>query len=341
MNPSRRRLLRGTAKGLAIAALAAPALPRRAQAADVTWRLAHTAPEPFPVHQRLLQAAAEIAEASGARMIVKIFPDRQLGDPMGQLGQVRAGTLDATILSGQILSVALPSAATASVGFAFSGQDKVWPAMDGGLGKVIRAEMQSKLGIFASELVWDFGFRHITTQKRPIRSSADLSGLRIRTPREQEFISLFQALKAIPLSVEVPDLYKVLRNGAVDGQEGVLTLVQALRLSEVQSYCALTHHVWDGQFLCIAGQAWKGLPDDLKQIATTAFSAAAVRQREDTKTIEDALRDALTAKGLVFNAVDLPSFRASLKVAGYYQEARGRVGDDAWYALERYAGRLA
>ncbi len=340
MRSSRRRLLRVTAQGLAAGALAAPSLPRFAHAAEFTWRLGHTAPATFPLHQRLLGAASEIAEASGGRMSVTVSPERMLGDQMGQLAQVRNGTLDATVLGGQILSGTLPAVAVASVGFAFGSWDRVWAAMDGGLGKAIRATIEKQIGVQVMETVWDFGFRHITTATKPVHVAADVAGLRIRTPPERDFIVLFRALKAIPFPIEIANLRQALQSGTIDGQEGVLILVQMAALADLQSYCALTHHVWDRQYLCVASQSWKRLPDELKQIAATAFDAAAVLQRHDSRAADDAIQAALTTKGMAFNTVDPASFRATLRDSGYYRDARKRVGDAAWQALEEYSGAL-
>ena len=335
MKHPRRRLL-GGAMGL----LATPAVPRFARAAEFSWRLGHTAPIDFPLHKRLSEAAAEIARETDGRVEIAILPNGELGGQLGLLSQVRGGTIDVTMVAGASLMGVLAAAYTQSVGFAFPDYARLWAAMDGDLGKALRTQMAQRLGLAVMERVWDFGFRQITTTTVPIRTAADLKGLKIRAPIDGDLIGLFRALKAAPLGLNLQDLVPALQNRALDGQEGLLPLVQAMRLQDMQSYCAITNHVWDGLWLCCNDRAWRRLPDKLRDVVAAAFNRAAVRQREDTAAADTAVRDVLTAQGMTFTTPDLGSFRAVLRGTSYYKEASVRAGDDAWAALEKYAGRL-
>src|ERR1700728_3505092 len=126
MRPPRRFLLHaGTAT------LAAPLLPRYAKAAEYSWKFAHTAPTTFPLHIRLAEAAAAISKESNGRMELQIFPDGQLGGDNDLLSQARSGAIEFCQPTGQILATILPVTAINALGFAWSGYDKLWQAMDG------------------------------------------------------------------------------------------------------------------------------------------------------------------------------------------------------------------
>ena len=153
--------------------------------------------------------------------------------------------------------------------------------------------------------------------------------------------TLFQALKATPLGMNLQDLMPALKSGAVDAQDGVLPLVSAAQLYEQQSFCSATNHIWDGQWLCINAKAWMRLPDKLKDVVAAALDQAATRQRADSVAAEADVRKELTAKGMRFNTVDPASFRSALRSAGYYGKARQRVGEEIWDTLEKYTGPLA
>ena len=337
MTPTRRRMLVAGS-----AALAAPALPRFAAAApEFEWRLGHTAPERFPLHKRLVEAANEIGTQSEGRIQLTVRPDSQLGGQLGLLQQVRTGSVEITPVTGQSLIGILAAMFVQSVGFAFAGYDRLWPAMDGDLGRLIRAQIQERLGLVAMLRCWDFGFRQITTRKKPVLVAADLDGLKIRIPVDPDLTALFQALKATPLGMNLQDLMPALKSGAVDAQDGVLPLVSAARLYEQQSFCSATNHIWDGQWLCINAKAWMRLPDKLKNVVAAALDQAATRQRADSVAAEADVRKELTAKGMSFNTVDPASFRSALRSAGYYGKARQRVGDEIWDTLEKYTGPLA
>jgi TRAP-type C4-dicarboxylate transport system substrate-binding protein len=332
----RRSLLSAAVSGLAV-----PLLPRRARAAEIVWRIGHSAPAEFALHLRLVEAAGMIAARSNGRMQLQVYPNSELGSPMGQLAQLRAGTIQAMPVTCQILASNLAVTVLPMLGFAFAGYDKVWPAMDGALGAFLREQIRERLGLVTMERCWDFGFRQITTSGKVVRSAEDLDGLKLRTPSDADFIGLFQALKALPVAMPLNALENALRSHSIDGQEGVLPLVKAAGLYRVQSVCSLTNHVWDGQWLCINGKAWSNLPKMLQDVVTAAFDESALHQREDTVLADTQVQKDLEGAGMKFNPVDPESFRQALRKAGYYAGWRKKIGDDGWAALEQYAGRLA
>lgn len=320
--------------------LALPFVARGAKA-DIVWRVGHSAPVDFPVHKRLLEAASVIAEKSGGQMQMQVRPSGELGAPVGLMSQVRAGTLDAAPLNGQVLATGFSGAALPLAGFAFAGYDTVWKAMDGELGAFLRQRLKERLGIVAMERSWDFGFRIISTSGKAIKTAGDLEGLKIRTPPETDNVSLFRALKAKPLATPLDALATGLAQHVLDGQEGVLPLLKYANLANVQSVCSLTNHVWDGQWICVSQASWTKLSDKLKDTVAEAMNTAAAGQRADTVAENDQVRKEMEAKGLAFNAVDPSSFRTALRKAGYYDVWAKRLGDDGWSLLEKFAGRLA
>jgi TRAP-type C4-dicarboxylate transport system substrate-binding protein len=325
---------------LAAGGLAAPFLARFARAAEFMWRVGHNAPADFPLHLRLVEAAGAIASRSEGRMAVEIYPDSRLGGAVGLLAQVRAGTLDVAALTSQVLAQDLAVAALPMVGFAFAGSDKLWPALDGGAGGLVRAQITERLGLVAMDRCWDFGFRQITTGDKVVTSAADMAGLRVRTPPETDFIGLFQALKVLPMAIPLAALVQALGSRAADGQDSVLPLVRAAGLFRVQSHCALTNHVWDGEWICVSGRSWSKLPANLRDIVAAALNEGALRQRQDTAAADVTMQQGLEADGMTFNAVDPAGFRSVLRSSGYYAAWRKRMGDEAWTALETYTGQL-
>jgi TRAP-type C4-dicarboxylate transport system substrate-binding protein len=136
-------------------------------------------------------------------------------------------------------------AAINGVGFAFPDYPAVWLAMDGELGVHIRAAI-AKLNLQPFGRVWDNGFRQITSSSRPINRPRDLDGFKIRVPVSPLYTSLFRSLGAAPAGLNLSEVYSALQTRIVDGQENPLAVFETAKLYEVQKYCAMTNHVWDG-----------------------------------------------------------------------------------------------
>ena len=313
---------------------------RPAQAAEFSYKYANNTPATHPLNIRTNEAVARIAEATGGRVEIKIFPNNQLGSDTDMLSQVRTGAIEFFTLSGLILSTLVPAASINGIGYAFSSYDQVWPAMDGKLGGYVRSEI-AKRGLLAMDRVFDNGFRQTTTSTKPIRTPDDFKGLKMRVPVSPLWTSMFTALGASPASINFSEVYSALQTRVVDGQENPLAIIETAKLYEVQKFCSATNHMWDGYHMLANRRAWDKLPADAQEVVAREFNRSAVDERKDIAALNSSLRGKLEASGLAFNEVDAGAFRDALRKAGFYAEWRGKYGDEAWHVLEEAVGGLA
>ncbi|WP_342363756.1 TRAP transporter substrate-binding protein [Terrarubrum flagellatum] len=312
----------------------------KARAAEFTYKYANNLPLTHPLNIRAQEAAAKIKEETGGRFELQIFPSSQLGSDTDTLGQIRSGAVDFFTLSGLILSTFVPAASINGVGFAFKDYDTVWKTMDGKLGEYVRAEIAKSRALIAFEKPWDNGFRHTTSSNKPIASPADLANFKIRVPPSPLWTSMYKAFGASPTTINFNEVYSALQSKVVDGQENPLAIVSTAKLYEVQSYCSLTNHMWDG-FWFLANRAnWEALPENIRTVVAKHINAAALLERADVAKLTDTVQADLTAKGMKFNTVDSALFREKLKSAGFYSEWKGKFGAEAWETLEASVGAL-
>jgi tripartite ATP-independent transporter DctP family solute receptor len=314
-------------------------LRRPAFAADFNYKMATGQDPTHPINTRAQEAIDRIREASKGRLEIALFPANQLGSDTDLLGQVRSGGVEFFNLSTSILATLVPAASIPNVGFAFTDYDAVWKAMDGGLGEYVRSQI-AKSGIMTVCKVQDNGFRNITTSTRPIATPDDLKGFKIRVPPAPILTSLFTSIGAGPTPINFNELYSALQTHIVEGQENPLAIIATTRLYEVQKYCSMTGHVWDGYWLLGNRRALQALPEDLRVIVTQEFDKSAMDQRADVAKLNESLRQGLAAKGLAFNDVDRNSFRDALRKTSFYKDWRTKFGDRAWSLLEASAGTL-
>jgi TRAP-type transport system periplasmic protein len=231
----------------AAAGLVAAAGSRSRLGASAAFRckVGTSLPPAHPVNQFLQQATERIAEESGGAMHISLFPSSALGSDGSRLSRVRSGALEFEVTSGAIVSAFLPPAALSGVAFAFGDYPPVWRAMDGELGAYIRWAIET-VGLHPFARVWGNGFRQITSTAHAIDEPRDLAGMKIRVPKSQLWADMFTAFGAAPAPLNFVSVYEALRDKAIDGQENPLAVVETSRLFEVQKYCAITNHAWDG-----------------------------------------------------------------------------------------------
>jgi tripartite ATP-independent transporter DctP family solute receptor len=315
--------------------------PKWAHAAEHNFRFGIQIPGTHPTSLRVKEAATRIREQTEGRVDIRVFADGQLGSEADMLSQVRNGAIQMmTISPVSGLMPLVPRAGISGIGFAFGGYDEVWKAMDGPVGAAVRAEI-SGAGLVALEKPWDSGFRQVTTSQKPVASPADLRGVKIRVPTSPLWTSLFKDLGAGPIGLPFGEVYSALQTRLADAQENPLALIEASKFYEVQKYCALTNHMWDGFWLIANPQAMSRLPDKLREIVVGNFNAAALAQRADIKQQNDVLKSSLEKKGLVFNAPNVAPFRDKLKQAGFYSQWSEKFGADMWQKLESVVGKIS
>src|ERR1700690_4339890 len=338
MSLSRRTLLKASAASAVLSGVGTPRAAR-AQAAEFTYKYANNLPDSHPMNARAKKMAAAIKAETQGRFDLQIFPNNQLGSDTDMLSQVRSGGVEFFTLSGLILSTLVPAASINGIGFAFPDYDTVWKAMDGDLGAYVCGEI-NKAGLVVMDKIWDNGFRQTTSSTKPINGPDDFKGFKIRVPVSPLWTSMFKAFDAAPASINFSEVYSALQTKIVEGQENPLAIISTAKLYEVQKFCSLTNHMWDGFWFLANRRAWEKVPDDLRVIVARNINAAALREREDTAKLNASLRGELEAKGLVFNQPDVTPFREKLRSAGFYAEWKGKYGDQAWALLEKSAGRL-
>jgi len=337
---TRRRFLKTVS--IASAAAATGMISTQAfAAAEFTLKYANNLPATHPMNLRAKEMAAKIATESKGRIDFQVYPNNQLGNDTDTLGQVRSGAVDFFTLSPLILGTLVPAAQISGVGFAFKDYNQVWAAMDGELGAHVRKQIDAKSTLFAFEKIWDNGYRQITNSTRAINKPEDLKGMKLRVPPSPLWTSMFRAFDSAPASINFAEVYSALQTKIVEGQENPMAIISTAKLYEVQKFCSMTNHMWDGFWFLANKKSFERLPKDLQEIVTRNINEAGVKQRADVKALNDSLATEMKGKGLQFNDTDNEAFRAKLRSAGFYTEWHKKFGDEPWALLEKYTGKLA
>src|SRR6201989_618615 len=298
MNFSRRALLKASAASAVLGGIGAPHVAR-AQTAEFTYKYANNAPDSHPMNVRAKEMAAAIKTETNGKFDLQIFPNNQLGSDTDMLSQIRSGGIEFFTLSGLILSTLVPAASISGIGFAFPDYDTVWKAMDGGLGAYIRGEI-GKANLVVMDKIWDNGFRQTTSSTRPINGPDDFKGFKIRVPVSPLWTSMFKAFDAAPASINFNEVYSALQTKVVEGQENPLAIISTAKLYEVQKYCSLTNHMWDGFWVLATRGSWENLREDVRAVVAKHVNPAAIKERQATHKLNAGLQQDLADKGLTF-----------------------------------------
>ena len=302
----------------------------------ITYKLGLNQPADSPTAMRMAEMAQAIAHETDGGFVIEVCPESRLGPDPQMFADVQKGALE-FYLSGATLGGIAPTSALPMMPFAFKSSKSVFAALDGGLGNVIRGELQ-RAGLHAFRHGLQNGFHHITTSNRPIETAADFDRLKIRTPGGAIANEFFQTLRAVPGMVPFSGMYDALKTKKFDGQSDPHQVVVALKLHEVQTYLSLTSHWWSGFTLLAHAAAWNALPADIRWVTERNVEAYAKRQRADVERINAEGEKLLAEAGMIVNRADVRSIRGRL--GDFYGRWRAKFAPAAWRQLETHADGL-
>ena len=314
---------------------------RRLRAADFNVIQYHNQVATSSLHQRLVEMWAAINKETNGRVEAQVFPMNNgiAGSDPAALKLLMAGDIQFFTLMGGILGTVVPVAEVQQVPFAWRSAPDAHKAVDGPLGEYVIQEMSAK-GIHGFRVGgFDNGMRHITANLRPVRTPADLVGMRMRVPAGEMVADTFRSLGAEPLVFNSAEIHASLKSGRVDAQENPLALVNNFRLYEVVKFVSLTNHMWSGFNQMAHLPTWQKMPADVRDTIDRNVTRYVRLQRADQERLNNTLRPELEKRGLQFNDVDPAPFRRQL--AGFYAKWKERLGSKCWALLEQTTGRLA
>ena len=218
-------------------------------------------------------------ELSGGRIQVDVFLGGQLGSEQDNINQVSSGILN---MASAAVNNVTPFAAIVgfcSLPYMWNNFEEAWAVLDSPLRDRLNDTMAEQANMRA--VAWlTGGFRVLTNSKKPVRTPADLQGLRIRVPKNQIMIAAYKAWGIDPVPMAWTEVFNALQQKVVDGQDNPYATIPAVRFDEVQNYITNIHYLlWIGPV--VVNDAWyAGLAPDIRDIVNEAAKLAQDEERQ-------------------------------------------------------------
>lgn len=284
----------------------------------------HGAAPGNPRHEAAVKFAETIKARTNGRLEIQVAHSAQLGDDAAMITALRSGTLDISANSQGAMANVVPEYAALGLPFLFTDTQKAWQLLDGPVGEELSKRTAAKGMVVLG--YWDNGIRHVTNNKRPIKTPADIKGLKIRTPPDTMTMDIMQALGADAQQIKFSELYVALQQGVVDGQENPLTNIASAKLYEVQKYLSLTGHKYEANPFVMSKRSWERLSTADQKVFMEAAAEATQMQRKLSKEADEKLTTDLKAKGVQIDTVDRKAFVEATKSV-YTKWAASPAGD--------------
>ena len=279
----------------------------------------------------------EVARLTNNQLQVDVFPAMQLGGAKENVDAVRSGTLALTWVGGAFLSRIAPELEAVSLPFVFPNRETAFRVIDGPVGAAIDKKLQDKGFI---SLGWmELGMRHVTNSRGPIKTMADLKGLKIRLQPNETHLATFRALGANPVAMDVKELYSALEQRVVDAQENPYTVIGASRYSEVQKHLSNSGHFFDFIAVVASKRAFEQLKPEYQKAVREAMTATIAFQRK--LAIEEEAKRLAELKGKMTYTEIAPAALEDMRKASapVIEDVKKRAGADLVTQVLAEAGK--
>lgn len=282
-------------------------------AAEFNLRLAHISDENHPSHKGSLLFKQLVEERTDGKVEIQIFPNSALGSAPEYTEQMRLGIVDLGLSTSGQLQVWVKEYAAVMIPFLFESYQHAHNALDGEAGDLLASLAEKEDLVVLSN--WEWGFRQITNNKKPIKGPKDLEKMKMRVPNEIQLQSMYETLKSVTTVVAFPELYMALSQGVVDGQCNPIPTIYHHKFFEVQKYLAISNHVYNTQMLVASKKKWDSLPENIQKILTECSEVAGLYVRQLTMSSEEELVKEMEDKGMIVTRPDLSAFAKAVKPA--------------------------
>ena len=250
-----------------------------------------------------------VTEKSKGKYRVDVMHSGQAGGEREIAESQQLGTLQFAILGGIVQNFD-PALMIVEWDLLFKNDDHVKAVLNGPIGEKISERMIKHLD---TRIMAPFmRTPRLLTTKQPVRTLADLKGMKIRIPEMAARIALWEALGSRPTPMSFPEVIPALQMGAIDGQENPIGTIAANKIQDVVKYLGDTKHLYGFMMLTVSETFWKSLPKEDQDMFMEAAKEAAVHNDKLTAESEADLYKELGEKMEVI-APDMNEWREATK----------------------------
>jgi tripartite ATP-independent transporter DctP family solute receptor len=301
------------AAGVGIAVIAVLALGGATVVAEAReFRAADIQDESYPTVQALRFMDQLVSERTGGRHRIRVFHSRQLGEESQTIEQTRVGAIDMNRINVGAIGNYARALNVLALPFLFRSIDHLYKVIDGPIGDDILAAIEPDG--FIGLTFYDSGARSIYTSTRPVRSLADLRGLRLRVQQSDLMDKMVKALGAEPIGIAYGQVLTALSTRLIDGAENNWPSYVTTDHYRVARYYTVTEHTMGPEVLVMSRRAWADLSAEDRAIFRAAAKESSMYMRTQWQSWEErSRRQAADAGVTIISDIDRNPFEAATK----------------------------
>lgn len=272
-------------------------------------KLGHMGNETNPLNTYSLSFKKRVEERTGGAVQIDIYGDRVLGADRELLEAIQIGTLDMAVTTTSPLTNFVPEYEVLDLPYVFDSWDHAFKFFDSDVYPELLKE-GDKVGLTVLSLAAR-GFRNVTTNDKPIRTLADIKGLKLRVIESTVYVDTFTAFGANPQAMSFGEVFTALQQGTIEGHENSYLVIWEEKVQEVQNMISETQHMFAFFDMVIGTEVLNGMTPELQEIIRTAALEAGIEESKAEQASENKVKEDLKGVGVtIIEDVNREEFKA-------------------------------
>ena len=269
----------------------------------------------YPTVEAVQRMGKKLEKATDGRLTIQMFPSMQLGGEKEMIEQAQLGALQIARISVGAVGPVVDDVNVFNMPFVFRDSRHMEAVIDGDIGNELLAKITAneKTGLIA--LCWmNAGSRNIYNNKRPIKTMADLKGLKVRMMGNPLFVDTMNALGGNGVALGFDQVFSSMQTGVIDGAENNPPSFIAQNHNQVAKYFTMTEHLIIPELLVFSRISWQKLTPEDQALITKTSKECQAEQRVLWYEAEEAAIGKMKAAGTeMIMEVDKKPWRDAVK----------------------------
>ncbi|HOV39729.1 MAG TPA: TRAP transporter substrate-binding protein [Spirochaetales bacterium] len=281
-----------------------------AAAKKITANIASTFPPDSPQDMGMNKFKELVAQRSNGRIEILIHPSNAMGDERQTFELLSQGAVEYGALGTNDISTYFPKYYISEVPYVFASQDDFWKFWNGP-GKDLSAIIEKERGVRTDGIIFR-GARYLTAN-RPVKTVADVKGLKLRLPPVKAWFTVWESLGAIPTQVAFGEVYMALKTGVIEAQENPPETILNYKFYEAQKYMMNTEHIYSAARMVSSAKWWNTLSKEDQALLTKAMDEGVAYANSITKDGDAVFVKKLQELGMQLVTVDKNAFKTAVQ----------------------------
>jgi tripartite ATP-independent transporter DctP family solute receptor len=256
-------------------------------------------PAGYPTVVAVENIGKKLQQATNGRLSIQMYAAMQLGGEKEAIEQAQVGAIQFARVSVGALGPVVDDLNVFNLPYVFRNTEHAQHVIDGSIGKELLDKVTNnpKAGLVA--LCWmDAGARSFYNTKKPVKTIADLKGMKLRVMGNPIFVDMANSMGGNGVSMGYDQVFAALQTGVVDGAENNTPSFVFDNHFQVAKFYTIDEHLIVPEVLVFSKKTWDILSKDDQALLTKLAREAQFEERKLWDIYEKAAMDKAMAAGI-------------------------------------------